>query len=795
MKRKRSLQTPLLLVAALCCQAQAITNASWIQCPDTPDLAAPVFRKTFVVEKKVTKAVCQASALGVYSLYLNGKRVGNDQLTPGWTDYRKEVMYQTYNLTPYLKPGENVLGAELTDGWYAGKIARGVYGQNPVKAFIASLVIHYKDGTTATYTTDQSWLCGPFGPLVRGDIYDGETYDARKGLAWCTFEGSTLAWQPVVTKTGASSVKLIPQQGPTVKIREALTRQPLSMTLYEGTTPTGTTYGTIQIRQSIKGKNRPVTVQKGQTLLVDFGQNLAGWVVFTVQGAEGTTVYVKPGEMLNVKGDKERLDNGPAGSIWRYNLRDAAATETYILAGKSTGETFQPSASFYGFRYAEITATETVTLSAIKAEVVGSELTEWGAFECSDKAVNQLYNNIWWGQRSNFLSVPTDCPQRDERLGWTGDTQIFARTALYNSDAADFYRKWMRDLRHSQREDGAYPDIAPFCNFWDYGKAAWADAGIIVPFQVYDMTGDKRILEENWSSMTHWMAFLAKQSDDQWQYNGAGIYTGDWLAYEPIDGRYVAVTYYAHVAKLMKTMASALGKPAEAAAYDTLYRAIRQEYQLRYLTPEGLLKPEVSTQTGYLLALRFDLLPETSIEANCAALRRKIQLNDMKLSTGFVGTGILSQTLSDYGMVDLAYDLLLQRENPSWLFSVDQGATTVWERWDSYTSAEGFNKHPWNMNSFNHYAYGAVAEWFYAYILGIQPAAPGFAKVRLCPHVDPSGRITYAKGKTRTPQGDIHAEWSLQKNGHYRYVFTLPKGLDYEVRLPNQHPQDKIIIR
>lgn len=309
------------------------------------------------------------------------------------------------------------------------------------------------------------------------------------------------------------------------------------------------------------------------------------------------------------------------------------------------------------------------------------------------------------------------------------------------------------------------------------------------------MTGDKRILEGNWSSMTRWMNYLSQQGNAQRKYNGGGTYTGDWLAYEPIDGRYIAVTYYAYVVSLMKKMAGALGKKAEAVAYDTLYRAIRKEYQCRFLTAEGMLKAEVSTQTGYLLALRFGLLPETSIEANCKVLSSKIENNGMKLSTGFVGTGILCQTLSDNGMDDLAYALLLQHENPSWLFSVDQRVSTVWERWDSYTSAEGFNKHPWNMNSFNQYAYGAVAEWFNAYILGIHPAAPGFEKVILCPHVDSLKRITYAKGKTHTPQGDVCSEWSLQKNGHYRYCFLVSKGLQYESHIPNLHPMDKVVVR
>ena len=442
---------------------------------------------------------------------------------------------------------------------------------------------------------------------------------------------------------------------------------------------------------------------------------------------------------------------------------------------------------------------------------MGSDIEEWGEFECSDSRINQLYSNIWRGQRGNFLSVPTDCPQRDERLGWTGDTQIFSRTALYQSDAASFYRKWMRDMRNSQREDGAYPDIAPYNNFWSYGTAAWGDAGVIVPWNVYDMTGDKRILEENFDSMTRWMEWLATQQETvvnadgesvTYHHIGGGTATGDWLAYEALEPRYVSVAYYAYVTQLMDSICTALGKTAEAMHYQQQYQDIRREFQTRYLTRDGHLTR--TTQTAYLLALRFGLLPELYREAARQELRKKIEQNGYKLSTGFVGTALLCPVLSDEDMDDLAYALLLQRKNPSWLYSVDQGATTVWERWDSYTHEGGFHKHHWNMNSFNHYAYGVIAEWMYAYMAGVRPASPGFRHVILAPHADhrPDNhptlayqpRITWARSRIHTPHGDITSVWHRFPDGHYEYEFLLPHDVTYDVAIPHLQPSDKVFV-
>lgn len=444
-------------------------------------------------------------------------------------------------------------------------------------------------------------------------------------------------------------------------------------------------------------------------------------------------------------------------------------------------------------------------ISKLTGEFVGSDLEELATFETSHPDINQLYSNIIWSQRDNFLSVPTDCPQRDERLGWTGDTQVFARAASYNTDTRAFYRKWLNDLRQSQREDGAYPEIAPFCNFWGFGNSGWADAGVIVPWTVYLMTDDQSVLSESYASMSLYMDWLSTQSGGGFKYNGAGTATGDWLSYETTDGRYVSVCYYAYVAQLMSKISGVLSEAQadrfylDSLKYSTLYENIKEEFQRRYLNSDGL--PNISTQASYLMALKFGLLPETAIGKAREVLRKKITDNGYKLSTGFLGTSILNQTLSAEGMDDLAYDLLLQRENPSWLYSVDQGATTIWERWDSYTKEGGFNKHPWIMNSFNHYSYGVVSEWMFRYVGGIEAdeTQPGFKHIILQPTPDfrtafPTGqkRITQAKASHLSGYGRISSEWQYKEDGRISYTATVPANTTATLYLPLMEKTDNI---
>ena len=771
----------------------------------------PLFRKAFSVKGAMKSAKIYASALGVFDLFMNGSRVGQteadgtvryDELKPGWTDYRKEINYMTYDVTSLVREGSNVIGAQVSNGWWGGAIAHGVYG-TPSLGFIAKLRIEYEDGKVENVVTGTDWTCSTSGPVIYGDIYNGETYDARRESNWSAPEYDASAWIPCMENTDFNG-KITAFTGQPVRIREFLRRTPQTITVYEGIQPGGTTYGTIHVVRSLEG-TAPLSLKAGETALFDMGQNMVGWIRFTARGASGTKLRVKFGEMLNDNGAAERANDGPGGSLYTYNLRTAGATLNYTMKGAEKGETFQPSTTFFGFRYCEVTASSDVEITALTGEVVGSDIEESATFLTSHRDVNQLYSNILWGQRGNFLSIPTDCPQRDERLGWSADTQIFARAASYNADTRAFYHKWMRDLRLSQREDGAYPDMAPFCNFWGYGNAAWGDAGVIVPWTVYVMFGDRRILADNYASMTHYMDWLAAQGDKEYRYNGAGTGMGDWLAYEKTDARYVSVCYYAYVARLMGKIASALSEAPtdryalDARKYNTLYDDIKTEFQKRYINDEG--QPSVSTQTSYLLALQLNLLPEKSVEKAIGILREKIVRNGYRLNTGFVGTGILNQTLSQAGLDDLAFDLLLQRENPSWLYSIDQGATTVWERWDSYTKEGGFNKHPWIMNSFNHYSYGAVSAWMFGRMGGIEPdeRQPGFKHVILQPSPDfrtefPDGqeRITHVQASHRSGYGLIRSEWQYKTDGRISYTATVPANSTATLYLPVCHPTDRI---
>jgi alpha-L-rhamnosidase len=766
-------------------------------------MGMPMFRKEFQTQANIKSAKLYATALGVYDVFINGERTGNllpggdtqfDELKPGFTDYFKEVSYLSYDVTHLLQSGANVIGSTLGSGWWGGEIAHGIYG-SPSLGFMAKLLINYEDGTSDSVVTNTTWQCATNGAILRGDIYDGETYDARRESDWAKPGYDDSDWRPVALNTEFKGV-VTAFKGQTVRVREHLQLIPKKITVYEGITDTGTTYGQINVTRNID--NQPVTVSNGQTLIYDMGQNFAGWIKIKVRGEPGTSLKFRFAEMLNDNGAASRTNDGPGGSVYTYNMRTAAANLNYIMKGSADEETYQPSTTFYGFRYVEVTVSGTVEILSLTGEVVGSDIEEESAFATSHPDVNRLYSNVQWSQRANFLSIPTDCPQRDERLGWTGDTQIFARAAIYNADTRAFYHKWMGDMRASQRADGAYPDLAPYC-WYGFGNAAWGDAGIIVPYTVYLMYGDKSILEENYESMTHYMDFLATQKDDAYNYIGAGTSFGDWLAYESIDARYVSVCYYAYVAQLMEKICLALSETAndacavKAQSYATLYGNIKEEFNARYVNPSnGTLK--VSTQTAYLLALKMNLLPsETANNRAIASLRQKIVNNGYKLSTGFVGTGTLNQTLSRYNQDDMAFNLLLQRGNPSWLYSIDQGATTIWERWDSYTIEKGFNDHSWIMNSFNHYSYGVISEWFFRTVAGIEAdeTNPGFKHFILQPTPDnrtqlPQNqqRITWADAVFHSAYGKIASHWIRKDDGRIIYSATVPANTTATLYLP-----------
>lgn len=768
----------------------------------------PMFRKEFAVPSAIVSAKLYTTALGNYNVYINGERVANqredgtmvyDELMPGWTDYRKKVFYMTHDVTHLVKEGGNAIGAQLSNGWWGGDVAHGVYG-SPDLAFMGKLVISLADGSELTIVSDDSWRVSTEGPIKRGDIYHGETYDARDADGWATSGYDDSGW----SKAGIDSQfkgTVTAYEGPVVCIREHLNLTPKVITVYDGVRDTGTTYGEINVISTTG--NQPITLKKGQTAIFDFGQNFAGWVHFAVKGPRGTVMKMRFAEMLNDKGDASRGDDGPGGSLYTINLRNAKCLLKYTLAGDESGEEYHPSTTFFGFRYCEITATDDIMVTSLIGQVVGSDTEEGSSLHVNHDAVNQLYSNVIWGQRSNFLSIPTDCPQRDERLGWTADTQLFSLAASYNADVESFYHKWMGDMRDSQREDGAYPDVAPYC--WvGYGQAAWGDAGIILPWNVYVMYGDKAIISENFESMERYMDFVANQAGGGYLYNGAGADSyGDWVSFEYTDRRYVSVAYYAYMADIMSRMASVLSEDSsdiyasKAEKYATLFGNIKKEFAQRYLDNGRLT---IETQCALLLALRFNLLPDNAaVETAKATLRQKIESNGNKLSTGFVGTALINQTLSEFGLDDLAYTLLLQRDCPSWLYSVDQGATTIWERWDSYTIENGFHKDV-TMNSFNHYAYGAVAEWMYRYMAGISPDLenPGFSHILLRPTPDNAAqlnnrqRITEVDAEFASAYGRIASAWSRDDNGALTYRVTVPANTTATVYYPMANGQSDV---
>lgn len=737
-----------------------------------------LFRKTFTV-RELKAARVDATALGIYDLYVNGKRVGRqagredaapyDELKPGWTDYTARCLYYSYDLAPYLTEGENTLLAAVAPGWYNGRIALGTYGETHI-ALLAAIRLSDADGERVLYT-DKTWEASWGSAIRAADIWDGEMYDANQpSLATISEKQDSLHWGTPAEET--HDLFVTPQVGSTITVRPNLTRKPETVTVYRGTEDNGSDYGKIHVVRTLTGNS--FTLAAGEAAVLDFGQNMVGWPTFTARGAAGTSLQIRFGEMLNDSGLKSRGNDNPEGSIYSINYRSAKAKLCYILNGQD--DAYRPTFSFFGFRYCEIRATADVTFENLTAEVVGSANRETGHMETSNADVNRLISNVLWGQRGNYLSVPTDCPQRDERLGWTGDTQAFCCTAAYNADVDGFFHKWLQDARDSQAENGMYPDVIPKVRVVGWGGAAWSDAGIIVPYTMWKMYADTDIIREHYASMERYMDWLATTD-----LSGPNATYGDWLAYEPTDARYISVAYYALDARYMAAMSRAIGRADRAAHYDSLFEQVRDHFRRIYCTAEGDLNPEVRTQTGYLLALRNDLLLPERRPAAVAALKQKIIDNGYKLSTGFVGSCILNEVLAEFGENDLAYSLLLQTENPSWLYSVHQGATTIWERWNSYTKATGFGDV--GMNSFNHYAYGAVQEWMYRHIAGIETTeqAPGFAHPILQPKPDtrsaeeiPDGqeKITWARTSFASPVGLIESAWDMTDG--FTYTCRVP---------------------
>ncbi|MEH1168718.1 family 78 glycoside hydrolase catalytic domain [Micromonospora sp. CPCC 205539] len=699
--------------------------------------ANPLLRKGFRVDGTVARARIYATALGVYQLSLNGQRVGDDELAPGWTDYHKRVQYQTYDVTRQLQAGDNAIGALLGDGWYAGSIAwfgTDNYGSRPHLS--AQLVIDYTDGRSATVNTDGSWRVTG-GPFLQSDLIHGETYDARRLPAgWDRTGFNDAGWRPATVDDVDATNKIVAQADPPVRVTQELTARTL-------TQPTPGTW------------------------IFDLGQNMVGKVRLKLNGPAGTTVRIRHAEVLN-----------PNGTAYTANLRSARATDLYTLRGGGA-EVYQPTFTFHGFRYVELTGYPgTPDLSTVTGLVMHTDGDLTSEFQTSNAMVNQLHSNITWGQRGNFLSIPTDTPARDERLGWTGDINVFANTATFNMDSLTFLTKWLQDLRDAQSANGAYPDVAPRACCGD-GATGWADAGITVPYALWQRYGDKRVIEEHYASMVRYASWLESTSSGNLRTN-AGPYL-DWLNLDdPTPAGVVGTAYYAYSIRLLGELAAAIGRDADATRYAALSKAITQAFVNAYVATDGTVQGD--SQTGYVLAIGMGLLTDPLRARAADRLVANVQRHDWHLSTGFLGTPDLLPALTATGHLDVAYRLLLNDTYPSWGYEIARGATTIWERWDSIRPDGSFGDV--GMNSFNHYAYGAVGDWMYRTVAGIQPDAanPGYSHLTFAPQ--PGGGLTSAKASYRSAYGTIGSDWDVDARGDMRLRLTLPANTTATVRFP-----------
>jgi alpha-L-rhamnosidase len=708
---------------------------------------SPFFRKTFRLEKPVRRARLYATALGVYEPHLNGRRIGDAVLSPGWTDYNKRVAYQTYDVTDRLRQGDNTLGAILGDGWYSGYVGFGMrrnqYGPHP--RLLAQLHIEYADGGSEIVATDGGWKAAT-GPIRHADPQMGESYDARAEMpGWDTPGFKDAGWQAV-----------------TVEERRAGAAPPAGMDVplvAQNCEP-------VQVTEELKSK--AIREPAPGVYIFDLGQNMVGWVRLKVRGAAGAAVRLRFAEMLN-----------PDSTLYTANLRGAKQTDTYILKGDGE-EAWEPRFTFHGFRYVEVTGYPgKPALDALTGRVVHSATPLTGRMETSSPLVNQLLRNIDWGQRGNFLSIPTDCPQRDERLGWTGDAQIFIRTATYNRDVAAFFTKWLQDLEDAQSPAGAFPDVAPRQSYVGEGTAAWGDAGVICPWTIYHSYGDTRILERRYASMSKWVAYLQANSTDLLRPDKG---YGDWLSIQADTPKDVLATaYFARSTQLLSKAARVLGKEDDARRYEALWEAIKAAFNKAYVAPDGRIKGD--TQTCYVLALHFDLLPEDKRAVAARRLAADIEARGGHLSTGFVGVGYLCPVLTNMGYTDLAYRLLMNDTFPSWGYSIKHGATTIWERWDGWTEEKGFQDP--DMNSFNHYSLGSVGEWLYSAVAGIDtdPEQPGYKGIRI--HPRPGGGLTHVKAEYASIHGPIATDWKLEDR-QFTLNVTIPANTTATVHVRAQ---------
>ena len=730
-------------------------SPSWEEDPDA-DRRPPLLRRIFTLGRPVASARLYVTAHGVYEMEINGSRVGDDALSPGWTVYGKRLRYYTYDVTGQLAEGENALGAWLGDGWYRGRIGfngghANLYGDKI--ALLAQLHVTHDDGSVTVVGTDQSWKAS-FGPILFSSLYKGESFDARElpnGWSRPGFDDSD--WQPVVG-VERDPATLVAPEGPPVRCT---------------------------------GEVRPVTVRTSPSgkVLLDFGQNLVGRLQITVSGQAGSVVTLRHAEVLQ------------DGELYTRPLRQADATDRYTLAGAGT-ETWEPRFTLHGFRYAEIDGwTGGDVAENVLARVYHTDMERTGWFECSDPDLNRLHDNVLWSMKGNFVDIPTDCPQRDERLGWTGDIQVFAPTASFLYDCSGMLSSWLKDVAAEQLPDGTVPwyvPVIPGGNYWTPIRpgAVWGDVAVLTPWALYERFSDAKVLADQYESAKAWVDLLDSLAGESHLWD-TGFQLGDWLdptappedpTQAMTDKHLVASAYFAWSAGHLAKAAGVLGKADDELHYLELARAAAGAFARKYIRPDGRMTSDA--QTAYALAIVFGLYPDQELARKGGErLAQLVREGGNRIGTGFAGTPVISDALTAAGAVDTAYDLLLEKECPSWLYAVKQGGTTIWERWDSMLADGTVN--PGEMTSFNHYALGAVADWMHRVVAGIAPLEPGYRRILFRPQ--PGGGLTSASARHETPYGTASISWRNADGGHSVSI-EVPTGATARIELPGQEPRE-----
>ena len=703
-------------------------------------------RKEFQLSKAVASARLYITSKGIFDVSINGENISDDAMSPGFTTYNKRIETLTYNVTNVIESGKNTIGVELTSGWYSGRLLWNTtpWDNTVSPKVLCQLEVIMEDGSKTTITSNESWRGTTNGPLQFAEIYDGEIYNANLEMAnWSTSNFDDEKWTSVQVERLDNHMTLQPKRHTTVKAKILLASQEIK--------------------------------QKEGAVIFDLKQNMVGVPKVNVPMKKGDTLRIRFAEMLS-----------PDGTFYTKNYRSAHSTDYYIAAKNGT-ITYMPKFTFHGFRFVELTGfdtTKTPTKDWVTGIVQYSDFEDNGSFSSSHSKLNQLQSNIVWGLRGNFLDIPTDCPQRNERLGWTGDAQVFGPTSMFNANVYKFWASWLQSVREAQLADGAIPWTVPDTRGNNIASSGWGDVATIIPWKIYMRTGDVGFLEDNFEMMKAWVAYHQKKSKN----NISNMMSfSDWLQPYPESGKntgdtsrnLIGTAFFARSAKLTAQAAEVLGKKDDQAKYEAIYSEVIKAFDKRFFDENGKLKGATETQTSYLLALAFNLLPDNKVKNAQTNLLRKLKDANYHLRTGFLGTPLLSKVLDDMGQIDMVYKLIFNETYPSWFYSINQGATTIWERWNSYSKTDGYN--PMSMNSLNHYAYGAIGEWMYERIGGIAPLTAGYKTIKIAP--EPRDPLTSASASLNTPYGNVSSSWEIANN-EFQLEVVVPPNTTATIIMP-----------